>query len=270
MRRLSRMMRVASLSAALTLSTVLVAVPAMAGTSSISWDFSAKPGLALPLNSPVVVGELTLADPAGSECTAHVEVSNGESTHRDNDLIVDLNGATLLTISNFEIAPNTTLDASADFVAGGGDEFVVSIVFTNPARPDSVTSSSGTLTVTCEPPDDNGGGEGCTPGYWKQDQHFDSWDATSFATGDSFDAAFGVTSSQNWTLLSALEAKGGGENALARHATAALLNASNPDVSYEFSAAEVIALVQDAYASGDFEAAKDVLEEQNEMGCPLN
>jgi hypothetical protein len=51
---------------------------------------------------------------------------------------------------------------------------------------------------------------------------------------------------------------------------AALLNASSPDVSYEFTVAEVIALVQGAYASGGFEYAKDILEEQNETWCPLD
>ena len=67
--------------------------------------------------------------------------------------------------------------------------------------------------------------EGCTPGYWKQDQHFDSWEATGYEPGDSFDVVFGVASSNGWTLLEALDAGGGDENALARHATAALLNA---------------------------------------------
>jgi hypothetical protein len=49
-----------------------------------------------------------------------------------------------------------------------------------------------------------------------------------------------------------------------------LLNSVNPDVSYEFSTAEVIAIVQDAYATGDFRTAKNLLQDQNESGCPLN
>lgn len=129
----------------------------------------------------------------------------------------------------------------------------------------SLAWSAAALSVPVTPPD--GGGEGCTPGYWKQEQHFDSW--VGYAPGDSFDAVFGVDSSFA-TLLDGAEAKGGGENALARHAVAALLNASNPDVSYEYSEAEIIALVQGAYASGDFESAKDMLEYQNELGCPLD
>ena len=59
-------------------------------------------------------------------------------------------------------------------------------------------------------------------------------------------------------------------NALARHAVAALLNASNPDVASDFTTAQVIALVQDAVASGDFETAKNLLAAANEQGCPLS
>ena len=35
-----------------------------------------------------------------------------------------------------------------------------------------------------------------------------------------------------------------------RHAVAALLNASNPDISYDFTVAEVIQMTQDALAAG--------------------
>jgi hypothetical protein len=88
------------------------------------------------------------------------------------------------------------------------------------------------------------GGEGCTPGFWKQDQHFDSW--VGFAPGDSFETVFGVDVTlrsggqgtvDDPTLLDALNANGGGVNALARHAVAALLNASNPDVASDFTVA---------------------------------
>ena len=74
----------------------------------------------------------------------------------------------------------------------------------------------------------------------------------------------------NPTLLDALQANGGGVNALARHAVSALLNASNPDVSSDFTVAEVIALVQEAIESGDFETAKNLLAAANEQGCPLS
>ena len=137
-----------------------------------------------------------------------------------------------------------------------------------------------TRTASCsvdivQPP----GGEGCTPGYWKQPQHFDSW--VGFTQDQFFDAVFGVdvtirvdakTEDPNATLLEALDANGGGINALARHAVAALLNASNPDVDSDFTTAQVIALVQDAVAPGGItiEEAHQLLAAANEQGCPLS
>ena len=258
MRRIS----VALVGATLALSTILVAVPAMAGTSTVSWDFSS--GLRL-YPGETEIARLAVPDPVGAECTATVEAYNPDSVHPDLDVKVYLNGAPLVSLVGIEDEPGRFSTASAGFTSSGYDELVV--YFATPRR--NTASSTGSLSVTCEPPPPPGGGEGCTPGYWKQDHHFDSWGATGYEPYDSFDAVFGVSSSFG-TLLDGLQAKGGGEKALARHAVAALLNASSPYVSYEYTAAEVIALVQDAYATGGFEYAKDMLEDQNETYCPLN
>lgn len=109
------------------------------------------------------------------------------------------------------------------------------------------------------------GGQGCTPGYWRQPQHEGNW--VGYAPVDFFDDVFGV--SYGGTLLEAVWARGGGENALARHAVAALLNAENGDVAYDLSTGEIIAMVQAAFASGDYESAKNILEGYNEQGCDL-
>jgi hypothetical protein len=114
-----------------------------------------------------------------------------------------------------------------------------------------------------EPP---AGGEGCTPGYWKQAQHFDSW--VGYQTGDSFKGIFGVRYKK--TLLAALKKGGGGKYALGRHATAALLNAANPGVDYFYTEAQIISMVQAAWATGNYGEVKNLLAEQNEKGCPLN
>ena len=68
--------------------------------------------------------------------------------------------------------------------------------------------------------------------------------------------------------MKALGAGGGGEKALGRHATAALLNVAHPNVSYLFTTNDIISMVQAAYASGDYESAKNLLAAQNESGCP--
>ena len=109
-------------------------------------------------------------------------------------------------------------------------------------------------------------GGGCTPGYWKQDHHEGSW--VVYARDNSYSVVFGVAGYDK-TLLGALETGGGGENALGRHAVAALLNASNPDVGYEYSVIQIKAMVQHAYATGDFEGIKNLFAYENELDCPL-
>jgi hypothetical protein len=130
--------------------------------------------------------------------------------------------------------------------------------------------------VKCEEKED----EGCTPGYWKNPKHFDSW--TDYEPGDSFSSVFGrvITIRLNKkdgnpvttdpTLLQALKALGGEINALARHSVAALLDASSLDVDFPFTTAEVIAEFQNGYDSGELQATKDLFEEANESFCPLD
>jgi hypothetical protein len=67
------------------------------------------------------------------------------------------------------------------------------------------------------------------------------------------------------SLLRALNAGGGGEQALGRHVVAALLNAAHPNINYAYTVAQVIAMVQSAYATGNFEGVKDTLEDNNEL-----
>jgi hypothetical protein len=106
----------------------------------------------------------------------------------------------------------------------------------------------------CSPPS---GGEGCTPGYWRQEHHFDSWVATGFDPDQTVLSAFGAVdpSVDDLALKDAVRLRGGGLNALMRHAVAALLN---------------IAAVQAAVSSGEIEATKDDFEAENEEGCPLD
>ena len=112
--------------------------------------------------------------------------------------------------------------------------------------------------------------EGCTPGYWKQEQHAYAWDG--YLPNDSFETVFGVTANylSGLDLLAVLEKGGGGERALGRHAVAALLNAASSGVDYDLTEAEVIAYVQEAFATGEFEVVKNIFSAKNEEGCPLN
>ena len=72
------------------------------------------------------------------------------------------------------------------------------------------------------------GGEGCTPGYWKN--HLWAWDATPYSPGDSYDGTFGVTLFPGMTLEQVINQGGGGYMRIGRHSVAALLSAAHADV----------------------------------------
>lgn len=110
------------------------------------------------------------------------------------------------------------------------------------------------------------GGQGCTPGFWRN--HFWQWPA-AYSPSDDYETVFGVDASFTATLGQAVQFGGGGELALARHAVSALLNAASDGVSYGLTPGQVIDTVRQAYATGSFESAKNLLEAENELGCPL-
>ncbi len=263
-----------ALGATLALSAALVVVPASAEATTVSWDLSG--GLRVTPGTEVEIARLTVPDPADLECTVDVEATNGLSVHLGNNVNVYLNGSLLVSLEGVEDESFKFSTDSAGFGSSGQDELVVFVESTVSRRVSHTgrltvscdgspptTTSGATTTTTTEPP---GGGEGCTPGYWKQPHHFDSW--IGYQTGDEFDVVFGVP--YDVTLLQALSTGGGAEKALGRHAVAALLNAASGDVSFAFTEADVIALVQSAWASGDFGTAKDTLADENESSCPLS
>ncbi|NIS91058.1 MAG: hypothetical protein GTN98_13435 [Woeseiaceae bacterium] len=117
---------------------------------------------------------------------------------------------------------------------------------------------------------DRPGGEGCTPGYWKQEHHFADWTAP-YAPDDLF-ATYFEDAFADRTLLEVLKKGGGGLDALGRHTVAALLNSASGEVSYDLTPQEVIDAFNAVYpgSKGDYESLKNEFEEFNEQGCPLN
>lgn len=115
------------------------------------------------------------------------------------------------------------------------------------------------------------GGQGCTPGYWKQSQHFDSWTAP-YTPNTLFSDVF-ANAFPGKTLLQVLGLNGGGLNALGRHAVAGLLSSASAGVNYDYTPAQVISYFNAAFATGNkktIEAQKDVFDFLNNQGCPLN
>jgi hypothetical protein len=132
----------------------------------------------------------------------------------------------------------------------------------------------------------NGILEGCTPGFWRQSQWLQFWTDYSptdkFSDSNIFDRVITVFTSSSPppppapsdvndpTLLQAVWAAGGGINALARHAVAALLNAASPNVNYLYSVQQVISMTQAAIdGNADIEETKDLFDAANNAGCPL-
>jgi hypothetical protein len=132
--------------------------------------------------------------------------------------------------------------------------------------------------------------EGCTPGYWKVQQHWDSWQeaAPSDLLVSKFAQASRYKSTKNLTLVKALQGGGGSgvEGAatiLARAATAAYLNAAYDDgrghlafpwrrAVSAFGNPPLVKAVNDAFASGDRAAMLALaarLDKANNLGCPL-
>jgi hypothetical protein len=128
-----------------------------------------------------------------------------------------------------------------------------------------MTTPPTTIPTTTTPP----GNEGCTPGFWKN--HLDAW--VGFSPDQTVGSVFtsAPASVSGLTLLAALDLGGGGVEALTRQAIAALLNAASPDVDYPLTTAQVIAMVDAAFASGDatqIESLKDALDEFNNLTAP--
>lgn len=116
---------------------------------------------------------------------------------------------------------------------------------------------------------------GCTPGYWKQSQHADSWVGYTpdqkvcevFSCPPGVELKHGIDT----TLLQALKTGGGGVNALMRHAVAALLNAQLwpcEDVGEGGIIGSVNGVLGGSPAA--IEILKNQLEDENEDYCPLN
>jgi len=110
--------------------------------------------------------------------------------------------------------------------------------------------------------------KGCTPGYWKQAQHFGNWDG--YSPDDYVDGVFGC--GPNITLLEGLQNGGGDIDALTRHAVAALLNAAQWSCFDGGCVSDVISAYCTAIAgdSYDIERLKNRLAQANEENdCPL-
>lgn len=215
---------------------------------------------------------------ASEERTAELVLFVGdvEDDTRPNELDITIGGTTETVDQPFVGADGAQWD---NFVRTLTIPAGVSEVTVEPISPDETDASSLVWTTAALSVEPAGEGEGCTPGYWRQPHHFDSWVGhdPDDPFGDTFDLPDGLegpernTDPADLTLHDGVTLRGGGVNALIRHAVAALLNATSGDVDYDLTETEVVEMFNAAIADGgDVEGTKDDFEGFNELGCPLD
>ena len=153
---------------------------------------------------------------------------SGVDADRPSSIEVTTGGATLvfsntLASSDGEEWDTLNLDIT---IPAGASSLTVQAYSRDDLSTDNLEASLSWIAAGLSvPPEQERGGEGCTPGYWKQRHHLGSW--TGYGPGEDYDVVFGVVASFDKTLLEALWQGGGGEKALGRHAVAALLNTTS-------------------------------------------
>lgn len=238
----------------------------MAGTGIVTWKNACS-----AVDIPVTVRE--------PECVDIVLQVSGDTSlelgdYADIKIDVVQGSLPITTSANLPdvLALNKLADSEYEIGGQALAEGIGAVLFEN-----ACSDASVSVMVT----DTSSGVEGCTPGYWRQTHHYDSW--FGFNPTDDFDDTFGRDAlSPNQTLGQTITLDGGGPfNALVKHVTAALLNASSPDVDYAYSQSQVIAafratfdahVVDGKWPAGlpTVEELKDIFADANEAGCPLN
>jgi hypothetical protein len=161
-------------------------------------------------------------------------------------------GFTLPNVDNKTSNPNDS-DSDADPLTGANYGKTETVTITNA---DNLSLDAGLYIRPTK-------AEGFTIGYWgKQGIKQGDWGEAGYQTTQNYETVFDVNLSSTLkpsadtnnngtvTLLEALKASGNtnGENLL-RQSTAALLNASHPDVDYYYSVGEVITWTRNAFST---------------------
>jgi hypothetical protein len=232
------------------------------GSDCAYWDFGS------PLDT--TVPQTFTFDAASSDRTAQLVTfasSIGGADVRCNQVTLSFDGGAPITVNNpFDDSDGLKFDSfSADItIPAGATSLTVQGLSAGACdNPASFVWLAAALAVVPEM-----GGDSCTPGYWKNIRmHGCEWAAAGYSPTDDFDTVFGTDwFSPNKTLHQALSAKnseGGGCGQTARHGTAALLNAANPDVNYPMTVTEVINAVRSC-------SAKVMADYNEDLPCYLN
>lgn len=168
---------------------------------------------------------------------------------------------------------------------GAGNNYLVASATTSTTPPqvceDQTASNFGGPLPCVYPPT----GNGCTPGYWKQTQHFASWVQTGLKPTDLVSSVFSQSSLYSlsgkklsaYSLVDGLGFKGGSDlsgaaQILLRAGIAGELNARY-GMNYPMTASEIVTAVNNALASGNRDtiiALATQIDSNNNLGCQLN
>jgi hypothetical protein len=208
--------------------------------------------------------------PEGTSVTLQASQNDAVLSCRDIWKSVSPGDASTVTVTETDMTPGTELDRIIYWDASGLNELEgtntvsLNVDFDNGA----LVWFKNVVGDEPPPPPPPTGVAGCTPGFWRQPHHYQYWAAPytpTTAFGSVFSNAF-----PGRNLGQIVQANGGGLNALGRHTVAALLNAASPEVEYGMTPAQVIEAFNAAYASGNYEAQKNVFEGYNERGCTVD
>lgn len=174
-------------------------------------------------------------------------------------------------------------DASVPYCGEGVFENWAEVT-ANPVDFLDVIDANDCATICCPSPPPSG----CTLGFWKKnaDNHGASAWCDRFSPSDTISDHFflnepleirgkGKSTITDPTLLQALEANGGGVNAMIRQGVAAMLNACSDCVNYEISdPLQVIMMIEETLngepGADTVDELHSMFAEWNEAGCPLN
>lgn len=195
-------------------------------------------------------------------------------------------GPNLLSGAGFADVPlNGSLASSVVFTPTAVGTYNWVATYNGDANNNPVSSKCGDEAVVISHPL---GGQGCTPGFWKNAKHYPLWTGitptqlvgsvftiqATFADGSSGSVLANSTAAQGLAFQGGSSLNGAAQ-ILLRAAIAGVLNANNSGVSYSMTANQIIGSVNAALASNDrttiLSLATTIDNANNgQQGCPLS